>query len=74
MYLQDLGASAGDREQKRERGARRPLSLVLKRAVRGAVFARRSAARESAATGGEMSANAGRNSENPTEHLAAKYN
>ena len=37
-------------------------------------FARRSATRESTRTGGELSANAERISENPTEHLAANYN
>ena len=69
-------APAIESNETRERGARRPPSLVLKRAVRGVVGSRVAPRRANKPIdpGGEMSANAGRNSENPTEHLAAKYN
>ena len=66
----------GERKLFCESGLLRMSSYKTREEARCALnfFARRSATRESTRTGGEMSANAERNSENPTEHLAAKYN
>ena len=57
-----------------EAGHSRLYSSCVRSAMRFFRASLRDARAKSTRTAGEMSANAGRNSENSTEHLAAKYN